>query len=59
MTKHRVRVYYYMYHGIKFGSLNNYKVKCMSERDSDGVVYMVEVDYPALFGGVFMNEEWL
>jgi len=59
MTKRRVIVYYYMYQGIKFGSLNRYKIKRMSERDSDGEVYMVEVDCPSLFGGVFMNEEWL
>jgi hypothetical protein len=59
MTKRKIKIYYYFYNGIKFGALNQYKIKCMSERDSDGVVHLIEVEYPALFGGVFMNEEWL
>jgi hypothetical protein len=59
MAKHKIKVYYYLYQGIKFGSVNAYKIKCMSARDSDGVVYMTEVDYHAFFGGVFLNEEWL
>jgi hypothetical protein len=52
-------VYYYIYQGIKFGSINNYKIECLSKRDSDGVVYKIVVDYAALFGGVFLNAEWL
>jgi hypothetical protein len=53
-----ITIYYYSYFGVLFGSLNAYKIKCLSRRDSDGKVYVVEVDRIYEFQGVFLDSEW-
>lgn len=52
-------VYYYFYFDVPFGSLNAHKIKCLSERDSDGKVYEIFIGKRECFGGVLLNSEWI
>lgn len=54
-----ITIYYYILNGTIYGSLNAYKIKQMSERDSDGKVYSVKVNRVSDFHTEFFDSEWL
>ncbi len=58
-----VTIYYYIYNNVYFGSLNAYKIRKMSERDSDGVVHEMEVrcseEFEDGLRNILLDEEWL